>query len=282
VTSSAKTPSAKTPQPASELLLRRIETFYDAVPRQGARAEVLGPLVLFVREGAGWPYYARPTSPDVHVTELDVRAVRARMSQLGVPQQFEWVHDLTPSLTDAVRAAGLRVDLCPLMVLDPAERAVPRVAGVDVRLATPEDTDLAEADAVANVAFGAGIGTAVGEAGLAARDAAVAGLEPGRVQRVQQAIRDGSQVRVVARTADGPVASGGYQHAAGVAEIVGIATLPSSRRRGIGAAVAAVLAQEALAREQHTVFLSAGSEDVARVYERVGFRRLATAGIAEA
>ena len=276
------TPSAKTPPSASELLLRRIETFYDAVPRQGARAEVLGPLVLFVREGAGWPYYARPTSPDVHVTELDVRAVRARMSQLGVPQQFEWVHDLTPSLTEAVTANGLPVQRCPLMVLEPADLVVPEVDGVDVQLLGADDPDLAAAEACAHVAFGAGIGTAVGEGGVAERDASAAGLDHARLERLRAGISSGEQVRAVARTEAGPVASGGYQHAAGVAEVVGIGTLPSSRRRGIGAALAGVLARAAFERGEHTVFLGAADEDVARVYERVGFRRLATAGIAEA
>ncbi|WP_426561731.1 GNAT family N-acetyltransferase [Angustibacter sp. McL0619] len=262
-------------------LLRRIETFYDAVPRLGARAEVLGPLVLFVREGAGWPYYARPTSPDVHITELDVRAVRARMSQLAVPHQFEWVHDLTPSLTEAVASNGLPVQRCPLMVLDVDALTVPLVADVEVQLGGPDDDDLAASEAVASVAFGAGIGTRVGEAGLAERAQAEAAQDPARLASRRDGIRRGEQVRAVARTADGPVGSGGYQHAAGVAELVGIATLPAFRRRGIAAALAGVLASAALEDGQHTVFLAAQDEDVARVYERVGFRRLATAGIAE-
>ncbi len=38
----------------------RLERFYDALPRPYARAEDFGELVLFVREGEGWPYYARP------------------------------------------------------------------------------------------------------------------------------------------------------------------------------------------------------------------------------
>jgi hypothetical protein len=43
--------------------LTTIERYYDAVPRSGARAEDFGPLTLFVREGAGWPYYGRPALP---------------------------------------------------------------------------------------------------------------------------------------------------------------------------------------------------------------------------
>jgi GNAT superfamily N-acetyltransferase len=263
----------------TELLLR-LESFYDAVPRQGARAEVIGPLVLFVREGAGWPYYARPVRPDVQVGGDDVRDVLGRMDELGIPHQLEWVHDLTPSLTQAVQDAGLTLQLCPLMLLEPDDLVVPEVAGVRVEVMGADDPDVALADACAHVAFGAGIGTAVGEGGVAERDATAAELEPARVERLREGIRSGEQVRAVARTDAGPVAAGGYQHAAGVAEVVGIGTLPSSRRRGIGAALAGVLAREAFAGGQHTVFLSAQDEDVARVYERVGFRRRGTSGIA--
>jgi predicted GNAT family acetyltransferase len=137
------------------------------------------------------------------------------------------------------------------------------------------------AEAVASVAFGARIGTAVGEAGPAERDAAAAAADPARLTTLREAMREGRQVRVVARTDDGPVGVGGMQSAAGVAELVGIATLPSVRRRGVAAAVTVALARHALDRGHRTVFLSAQDDDVARVYERVGFRRLATACIAE-
>jgi predicted GNAT family acetyltransferase len=45
--------------------------------------------------------------------------------------------------------------------------------------------------------------------------------------------------------------------------------------------VAVALARHALDRGHGTVFLSAQDDDVARVYERAGFRRRATACIAE-
>jgi predicted GNAT family acetyltransferase len=66
-----------------------------------------------------------------------------------------------------------------------------------------------------------------------------------------------------------------------VVEVVGVATLPVARRRGLGGAVAAALARAALGAGADTVFLSAQDDAVARVYERVGFRRVGTAGIAE-
>ena len=63
-----------------------------------------------------------------------------------------------------------------------------------------------------------------------------------------------------------------------VAELTGIATLPAWRQRGVGAMVTAALTQAVAALGVRTVFLSAGDEDVARAYERVGFRRVASAG----
>ena len=81
--------------------------------------------------------------------------------------------------------------------------------------------------------------------------------------------------------ADGiPVATAAHQPLDGVTEIVGVATLPAYRRRGLGAAVTAALVADALERGVETVFLSAADEDVARMYASVGFRRVGTAGVA--
>jgi predicted GNAT family acetyltransferase len=64
-----------------------------------------------------------------------------------------------------------------------------------------------------------------------------------------------------------------------VSEVTGVATLPRLRGRGLGAGIASALV--AHARESaHLVFLTAGDDDVARVYERVGFARLATTVVA--
>jgi predicted GNAT family acetyltransferase len=78
-----------------------------------------------------------------------------------------------------------------------------------------------------------------------------------------------------------PIGVGSHQPLNGVTEIVGVATLPAYRRRGVGAAVTGALADDAVRRGIRTVFLSAADADVARLYERLGFRRVATACIAE-
>ena len=82
---------------------------------------------------------------------------------------------------------------------------------------------------------------------------------------------------VVAEGEYGPAATGMHQPVDGVTEVVGVATLPAVRRQGLGGAVTGALVEDALARGVSTVFLSAGSDEIARVYARLGFRRVATA-----
>lgn len=273
-------------------VLRQLEAFYDAVPRSAARVELRGPFALFVREGVGWPYYARPRAPEAQIGTDDVRAVLARQADLGLPQHLEWTHDLTPSLTSAAREAGMSVMLCPLLVLpESVDLAVGQHRDAVVELAEPTDDDLGLAEAVAAVAFGPGRGTAVGAAGTDERDTAAATADPGWLINVRERMQQGLIGRVVARARLGsslavsglwgPIGVGGWQCALDVAEITGVATLPVARHRGIGAAVTAMLVAEAIYGGARTVFLSAQDDDVARVYERLGFERIGTCGIAE-
>jgi hypothetical protein len=60
----------------------------------------------------------------------------------------------------------------------------------------------------------------------------------------------------------------------------GTASLPAARRRGVGVAVTAALVDHATSSGPDLVFLSATDDDVARIYEREGFRRVAHAGLA--
>ncbi|MFU8872599.1 GNAT family N-acetyltransferase [Micromonospora sp. SL4-19] len=267
--------------------LDRLERFYDAVPRDGARAEEYGALVLFVRDGAGWPFYARPRLDATAPPALaDVNAVRARQRELGLPEAFEWVHEVTPDLLAVARSAGLSVLEAPLMVLDPARLPDPAaLSDVPVRVLDPAEpgfaADVAARRAVASVGFSNG-GTARGEAGPAERDAAVSRLDVAALEEEAVRIADGRRISALAETPDqGPLASGMAMRVGDVAEIAGVATLPAARRRGLGAAVTAVLARELRAAGTDLVFLSAGSEEIARVYLRVGFRRVGTACIAE-
>jgi ribosomal protein S18 acetylase RimI-like enzyme len=259
-------------------LLDRLERFYDAVPRVTSRVEDVGPFTLFVSTG-DWPYYARPRLGHTgRIAAEDVAAIRACQRERGVPETFEWVIETTPSLSAALRAAGLAVEEVPLLVLR-AHRAAAPPTGYRVRKVDADDPELTRALAVASVAFAHG-GTAGGDAGIAERDQEAA-ADTSPHTGIRRRMADRSSVLYAVDDDEGPVASGMYQAVGGVAEIVGVATLPAARRRGLGAAVTSALIDDAVRSGIDTVFLSAASDDVARVYERLGFERIGHAGLAE-
>ncbi len=264
-------------------LLSRLERYYDTVPRATATAESIGPFTLFVAtEGFPYPYYARPTlglGAEVAGTVSDVEVVRARQRSLGVPESFEWVEENSPRLTSLMEGAGLVVHRHPLLVLgQPRWPADP--AGITVRIAGPDDDALAGLRATLDVGFAHG-GTAIGEAGVAERDAAIRDDDPGLATLAGQ-VSPGAPGRWPwLKTVWGSVGGGLHNQRHGVTEVAGIATLPAYRRRGIAAAVTAQLVADALEQGVEVCFLSAESDEVARVYERLGFERVGTACTAE-
>ncbi|MFB9557370.1 GNAT family N-acetyltransferase [Streptomyces roseoviridis] len=246
-------------------VLNRIETYYDAVPRSAARAEDFGPLTLFVREGGGWPYYARPALGHTGPVGVEaVQKVRARQRELGVPEAFEWVAETTPGLRAAVEESGLVVHEHPLMVLDGAAEELPAPPrDVTVRMVGAGDPALETSVAAPYAAFGAA-------------------PAPGAVAQVAARIEAGLTRLAAALDASGTaLAAGQHQPVGPVTEVVGVGTRPESRRRGLGLAVTAALVADARARGAETVFLTATDETVARLYARLGFRTIATALIAE-
>jgi len=243
--------------------------------------------VLFVPTGPGWPYYARPRRGSrPPVTMADVRAVRARQRELIIPESFEWIEQIAPEMAAAASEAGLDVHKHPLMVLSAPPPAGPPAGrpalppGVTVRAVAPGDAELDRVWAVPAVAFGHP-GTAAGAAGVPERDKIAADYDGGTIEMLRDRLRSGQSVLAAAFGPDGPLAAGSYQAVDGVAEITGVGVLPSSRRQGLGAAVTALLARDALDHDVTTVFLSASDEVVARVYARIGFREIGVAMIAE-
>ncbi|GAA2124892.1 hypothetical protein GCM10009759_76770 [Kitasatospora saccharophila] len=273
------------PASGPEAVLARLETYYDAVPRFSARAEEHGPFTLFVRTGQGWHYYGRPAldGPGAFTAE-DVERVRARQRELGAPESFEWVHEVTPGLRAAVEAAGLEVHEHPLLVLDldaPPTDA-PLAGAAEVRVLDPADPLLAAAITLPHLAF-AEAGTSVGAAGPEQLVEAVKNPDTeAAVTRMADRIAAGRTVLVAAVGPDGePVASGCHQPVGEVSEVVAVATLPALRRQGLARLVTSRLVEHARSSGVRTLFLSASDAAVARIYESVGFRRIATALIAE-
>ena len=106
-------------------------------------------------------------------------------------------------------------------------------------------------------------------------------MAAGVVRRTRDRVAAGVTVMALAEADGGVVALGSHQPIGAVSEVAGITTLPAYRRRGIAAALTHFLALDARQRGSTTVFLSAGDEEIGRVYQRVGFRRIGTACTAE-
>ena len=264
-------------------VIERIDVFCDAVPRLRATAEEIGPLALFVPVGSGWPYYARPRRVPggrLPITSADVRAVRARQRELLIPESFEWIEQAAPHMTPAAREAGLEVHDHPLLVLTTLLPAPPPPPGTVVRVLPPSDPEVIRAWAVPGVAFGHP-GTGIGEAGVTERDKLAADHDASTIALLRERLSCGQSALAAAIGPNGPLAAGSCQLAGGVAEITGVGVLPSSRRRGLGAAVTSMLAATALDRGADVVFLSATDETVARIYTRLGFRRIGSSMIAD-
>jgi ribosomal protein S18 acetylase RimI-like enzyme len=249
--------------------LPEIERYLDAVPRSAAAVEQVGPFTLFLKRDA-WPYYARPTLGAQRFTVDDVRAVLARQRELDQPRALEWVHDVAPDLLAAAREAGVEVSEHPLMVLEAAPVAPATPAGTELFMVDAQDARLELIEAVADVAFG----------GYATLGEAVAGRTQPTIEYRRERIASGRTRRGAALLDGEPVATGAHQPVADVSEVVGIGTLPGHRRRGLGGAVTALLATDALESGIGTVFLAA-DEGATRVYQAVGFRRIGTSCIGD-
>jgi predicted N-acetyltransferase YhbS len=260
-------------------LLDCVERYFALAPLPDARIETAGPLDVPLGDPT-WPYPARPRPGAGPVTADDVRRAIDLQNGAGLEPALEWTHERSPEAATAASAAGLEVDELPLLVAaDLVELVLP--AGVRLYVVGAEDPELPRYQRVAANAFAHPGGRAdVREAGA---DTSPAGET--RTAVLRERIAAGRTVMMVAVENGEPVAVGSHQpvdvDGTEVSEVVGVATLPRLRARGQGAGLTSALV--AHARETaDLVFLSAGDDDVARVYERVGFARLGTTGVAGA
>ena len=259
-------------------LLECIERYFAAAPLPDARIQTAGALDVPLGDPA-WPYPARPRSGAGAVGVDDVRTAVAMQQAAGLPAAIEWVPELSPETAAAARAAGLTVEELPLLVeVDPVELLLP--AGVRLYVVGADDPELPRYQRVAATAFAHPGGACdVLDVPLDTSAEALA-----RTGALRERIASGRTVMMVAVENGEPVAVGSHQpvdiDGTEVSEVVGVATLPRLRGRGLGAGITSALVAHATDTAD-MVFLAAGDDDVARVYERVGFARLATTAVAE-
>lgn len=244
------------------LTFDRIQAQLRASAQQNYEAVAAPPFTYFFNpdDPALWSNYAIPDSPvggdlTVALTAL-VDAFRARER---LPR-FEFIEEFAPQLAPALVAQGFIEEMrALLMVCTPATyQPVESIADVMV----VELTEIAPLAAIQEF-------LTVQRRGFGNEDAsAVAASEA-------QQFRDRFQTtRVFAARVDNQIVSAGCLLPAhgGLTEIAGIATLRTFRRQGLATLLTASAVQAAFAQGLEAVFLTAGSAEAGRVYERVGFR----------
>jgi predicted N-acetyltransferase YhbS len=257
-------------------LLDCIERYVAAAPLPDVRIEAAGALDVPIGDPA-WPYPARPRRGAGPVAADDVRAALALQQAAGLPGALEWIFETSTGTGEAAGAAGLVVEERPLLVAaDPVDLVLP--AGVRLYLVGADDPDLPRYERVTEIAFA----QPGGRGDVPEVPADTSPQARARTAALRERIAAGRTVLMVAVEDGEPVAVGSHHpvevDGSEVTEITGVATLPRLRGRGLGAGLASALV--AHARESaETVFLTAGDDDVARIYERIGFARLGTTGV---
>ncbi|WP_299950816.1 GNAT family N-acetyltransferase [uncultured Modestobacter sp.] len=266
-------------------LLDRIERYFALAPLSDAQVHAVGALQVPIGSPE-WPYPARPRpGQEAEVTEADVRAAVELQERSGLPASLEWLGDRCRGLATVARAAGLRVEELPLLVAaDPVSLLLP--SEVRLFLVGADDPRLGLYQRLIAMAF-AGTPAPAAESGQGVPDVAQDDPGPAEVpptEVLRERVASGRTVMMVAVDEGQPVAIGSHQpvdvDGTEVSEVVGVVTLPRFRGRGLGAGLTSALVEHAQ-QTADLVFLSAGDDDVARVYERAGFARIATSCVAE-
>lgn len=227
-------------------------------PREGRLVVTAPPFTALVApDGPAYLSFAIAGEPGRPVRDLGGSLAVLAAAFEPHPVRLELIEESCPGATELALAAGAELARrIPVMTVDTATVAVPAApAGVEVVVART----LAERRGVATVqaaAFESDVHEPTGDA-------------PPPV--------DGGQVLA---TVDGvPAASASWSAVAdGVCEIVAVATAPRFRRRGLATLVTAAATRAAADLAGVTLaWLTPAGDDADRVYQGVGYRRVATA-----
>jgi len=224
--------------------------FYDAVP--------VPPFTSFFhpRDPLRYLNYAIPDEPAGGDLDEPLARLRQTFHERERLPRFEYVEGFAPALAASLEQAGFELELrAPLMTCPATAIAEPpAVAGLEI---APATENVRAYLTVGRRAFGAGDEQE-------ASDEDVTAWSAGRTtsNTALLGLLDGEPVAVSAATP--PQDS--------LSEVAGIGVLEHARRRGIGAAMTAAAAREAVAKGAELAFLSPGSDGAQSVYERIGFR----------
>ncbi len=224
------------------------------------------PFHLYLHPSDSFRFYnfAIPDHPIDELSQEELDALEGAFVAHDRMLRFEFLHEYTPRLRRILDAFAVPLESeNPLLVCRPATwTALPHPPGFEVRRLTHDSPD---EDIAANINVGS---RGFGEVG---RDAT-----PERIADLRRRLGAGNEYFLALIDGE-PAGVGAYMIPLdGITEVVGIATLPEYRRRGIAAAVTAEITRHAFDNGVTLAFLTAADDDASRVYQRSGYRRTGT------
>ncbi|MEU7852355.1 GNAT family N-acetyltransferase [Nonomuraea sp. NPDC049141] len=229
----------------------------------GARAHRAGPFVIrFDEHDDALPFnYAVPDDHSAPTAD-EVAALVAVFRERARTPRLEYLPQAAPKVEDALLVAGFTEEgRYPVLVCSPDEAVdAPVDSAVRVVLVTDE-AGLWRVARVMNETF----------------EAPEANEHD--VARLRRVLNGGGLVAAAVDTITGEVLGAGQIGSPhqGVAEVAGIAVRASHRRRGIAGAVTALLTRAGTDAGITMPFLTPADDGAARVYARVGYRKVGEA-----
>lgn len=237
----------------------RLLAYLRAAALRRRNHERIGPFVVTFTSDNDNPYlnYAIPDD-DIEPEAEQIAALIAGFEARRRRPRLEYIASAAPRLEPALRAQGFTVEArVPIMICLPGSERVSAAAGFEVFAASADDDLRGAAEAQADAFGGASRG-------------------PGGVRRalryggVVAAARDlGSGAIVAAGTAMPPVD--------GISELTSIGVREVFRRRGIAAALTALLTRQAFDSGVTLAWLTPGGTEAERIYARAGFAAVSEA-----
>ncbi|NEQ21673.1 MAG: GNAT family N-acetyltransferase [Microcoleus sp. SIO2G3] len=245
-------------------LLRRIEATNNQVTAKQRDVITVGSFQAMIDPGTDmtWLNYAVPTaslgtSAAVAQSLLELRHVFEERDRI---LRFEFTESLWSALPAALEEAGLQLEARhPMMLCTPADLQPYQSPAVQVQLLTPD----AHPDILAAC-------VSIPKQSFSVNNAAEAPTAQ-EITELKEQIYKGIMQGALAYLNGIPAGVGFAMPMLGISELVGVATLPAQRRRGVAATLCTALVNDHFKGGGELVWLSAGDAIAQATYERIGF-----------
>lgn len=246
-------------------LLRRIEAANTQVTAKQREVITVGSFQAMIDPTTDmtWLNYAVPiaplgTSAAVAQSLVELRHVFEERDRL---LRFEFTESLWSTLPSALEKAGLRREARhPMMLCTPVDFQPYQAPAVQVQLLTPD----AHPDILAAC-------VSIPKQSFSVNNAAEAPTAQ-EIAELKKQIHKGMMHGALAYLNEIPAGVGFTMPLLGISELVGVATLPAQRRRGVAATLCTTLVNDHFKGGGELVWLSAGDVIAQATYERIGFR----------